>query len=304
MADLQEAVDVLFDQDRHDRSVQFLYDGELSPAGSRRRRQSVDSRLGLRQATLQRRGLALGQGRGAVDLHPLGPDVFLGRRSDRSGLHPGEFVSCADAFLVLMEVAQLGRLFAGDGRLDPVGELSRNGSRQGESGQVVIAASGDLAAGFQGGHLTIAGVEQSHLAEQCADAAIEGQVQGVVGGIAGMDVGGQEQSGGFGGGHHQLELREVGSVVLAVAELHQAIVRGVVVSIAGGGVEPDALDGKSIDVAVSAPESGLELLPGWEIAEPLQDQGQAIVAKLDGPDRLSDERLERLSEALDPLLNV
>jgi len=125
-ADLQESVDVLFDQDRHDRSVQFLCDGDLSPAGSWRRRQSVDSRLGLRQAALQRRGLALGQGRGADDLHPLGPDVFLGRRSDRSGLHAGEFVSCPDAFLVLMEVAQLGRLFAGDGRLDPVGELSRN----------------------------------------------------------------------------------------------------------------------------------------------------------------------------------
>ena len=77
-----------------------------------------------------------------------------------------------------------------------------------------------------------------------------------------MDVAGQEQPGGLGDGGHELELGQVGAVVLAVPELHQAVVGDGVIATAGGGVEADPLDGQGIDVAVGVPEVGFQALPG------------------------------------------
>ena len=193
---------------------------------------------------------------------------------------------------------------AGDGRLDPARELGLDRSGQGESGQVIIPGGGDLGAGLQSGHLAVAGVEQAGLAEQLSDSSIEREVQGIVGGVAGRDVGRQEQSRGLGGGGPELELGQVGSMILTVPELHQPVVVGGVIARAGGGVEPDPLHREGGDVAVGAPEIGLEHVPRREIAESAEDQGQAVVVERDGPDGLSEERLEGPPEALDPRLDV
>ena len=77
-----------------------------------------------------------------------------------------------------------------------------------------------------------------------------------------MDVAGQEQPARLGDGGHQLELGQVGAVVLAVPELHQAVLGDGVVATAGGGVEADPLDRQGIDVAVGVPEVGFQLVPG------------------------------------------
>ena len=45
-------------------------------------------------------------------------------------------------------------------------------------------------------------------------------------------------------------------------------------------------------------------MPGRQVAEAFQDQGEAIVAELDGADGLADEGLEGVLEAVDPLLDV
>ena len=67
-----------------------------------------------------------------------------------------------------------------------------------------------------------------------------------------MDVAGQEQPTGLGRGGHQLELGQVGTVVLAVPQLHQAVLVDGVVAIAGGGVEADPLHRQGIDLAVGS----------------------------------------------------
>src|SRR4051794_18211474 len=118
-----------------------------------------------------------------------------------------------------------------------------------------------------------------------------------------MDIAGQEQPARLGDGGHQLELGEVGAVVLAVPELHQAIVGEGVISTTGGGVESDSLDGQGIDVAVGVPEIGLQGLPSGLVVEALQEQGQAVVAELDGADSLSDEGFEGVLEFLGPGLD-
>jgi hypothetical protein len=55
---------------------------------------------------------------------------------------------------------------------------------------------------------------------------------------------------------------------------------------------------------VAAPEVGFQLVPDRQIAEAFQDQGEAIVAELDGAEVLADQGLEGDLEAFGPLLDV
>ncbi len=88
-------------------------------------------------------------------------------------------------------------------------------------------------------------------------------------------------------------------------QLHQSVIVGGVVAEAGGGVEVDPLDlGQGIDVALGPPEVGFHLVPDVGLAEAVQDQGEAIVGELDGPDGLADEGLEGVMQAVGPPLDV
>ena len=55
---------------------------------------------------------------------------------------------------------------------------------------------------------------------------------------------------------------------------------------------------------MGAPEVGFQLVPDRQIAEAFEDQGEAVVAELDGPNGLADEGLQGVLEAVDPLLDV
>ena len=76
-----------------------------------------------------------------------------------------------------------------------------------------------------------------------------------------MDGGGDELPAGFGGGGHELELGQVGAMVLAVAQLHEAVGDDGVEAVAGGAIEPDPLDRQGVDFAGGAPEVGLDAVP-------------------------------------------
>ena len=123
--------------------------------------------------------------------------------------------------------------------------------------------------------------------------------------MARMDIAGQEQPTRLGGGSHQLDLGQVGPVILTVAQLHQALVVDGVVAIGGGGVEADPLHRRQvIDLALGAEEGGLQLVPGRLVAEAFEDQGQAVIAEIDRANGLADEGFQGVSEAVDPLLDV
>ncbi len=218
-------------------------------------------------------------------------------------LKPLELVTAADPLLAAVDLDQLGGRLANDGGLHPRRELGRDRSGQRQPGQVEILAGGDLGSRLQGRHLAIAGIEQPDLTEHGANAAIERQIQRVVGGVSGMDIAGQEQPGGLGDGGHELELGQVGAVVLAVAELHQSVVGDGVIATTGGGIESDPVDGQGIDVTVGLPEVGFQSLPDFGVGQSLEDQGQAVVGELDGSNRLSQGRLEGVLESLSPGLD-
>jgi hypothetical protein len=109
---------------------------ELGPARSRRRSQAAQGGFGVLEPSLQGRRLAVGQRRGADDLHPLTPGVC--GLAHHGGLRPLELVSDTDEFVVDPNRDQLRRLVTGQSRLHPSRELSRDRPRQGEPGQVEI----------------------------------------------------------------------------------------------------------------------------------------------------------------------
>jgi hypothetical protein len=88
-----------------------------------------------------------------------------------------------------------------------------------------------------------------------------------------------------------------------MAELHQAILGDGVRSTTGGGVESDSLDRQGVDVTVGVPEVGFQGLPSGLGVETLQEQGQAVVAELDGADALTDEGFQGVLEFLGPGLD-
>ena len=193
---------------------------------------------------------------------------------------------------------------AADGILDPGGELNLGRSGHRQRCEVEIAAGGDLGAGLQRGHLAVAGVEQSGPPQEGADPRDHGEVQRIVGGIAGMNGGGDELPAGLGGGGHELELGQVGAMVLAVAQLHEAAVDDGVEAVAGGAVEADPLDGQGVDLAGAVPEVGLDGVPGFGVAESGEEQGEAVVGEIDVADGLSGEGFEGVMEIASPVADV
>src|SRR5262249_55520242 len=131
-----------------------------------------------------------------------------------------------------------------------------------------------------------------------------GQVQRIVGRVAGMDVRGQELAGGFGSGGHELELGQVGAMVFAVAQLHQPTVNGGVEAVAGGAVQSDALQGDRVDVTGALPEVGLNAVPGLGVAQPGQQQGETVVAELDVAKGQPGDGLEAMVELVGPVADV
>ena len=101
---------------------------------------------------------------------------------------------------------------------------------------------------------------------------------------------------GFSGGSHELELGQVGAMILAVAQLHEAPGDDGVEAVAGGAVEADPLDGQGVDLTGAGPELGLDVVPGFGVAESGEDQGEAVVGEVDVADGLSGAGFEGVVE--------
>jgi len=153
-------------------------------------------------------------------------------------------------------------------------------------------------------HLAIADVEQSGFPQQGAHPLDQRQVQWIVGGTSRMDRGSDELAGGFGGGGHQLELGQIGAMVFAVAQLHEPTVCGGVEAVAGGAVESDPLQGEGVDRAGAHPEFGLDGVPGFGVAQPRQQQGEAVVGEIDVADGESGDRFQAVVELESPGADV
>jgi hypothetical protein len=216
-------------------------------------------------------------------------------------LAAGELVTPPDVILADVNVDDLAALRPRDGVLDPGVELGLGLSGQGEACQVEIVSGLDGGSGPEGGHLAVAGVEQSGPSQEGPDAVDDGEVERVVGGVAGMDGAGEELAAGFGGGGHELQLGQVGAMVLAVAQLHEAVGDEGVEAATGGAIEPDSLDRQLVDLAGDAPEVGLDAVPEFGVTEGLEDEAEAVIGEVDVANGLSGDGFEGLAESVGPV---
>jgi len=94
-----------------------------------------------------------------------------------------------------------------------------------------------------------------------------------------MNAADDDVAGGLTGGGHELELGQVGTVVLAGAERHQAIFADLVVAADGGAVQAVGSLGQLVDVAGAGVEVGLEGVPVG-FGQAAQDDAEAVVAEV------------------------
>src|SRR6266542_2946188 len=120
--------------------------------------------------------------------------------------------------------------------------------------------------------------------------------------MAGHDVSGYAMAGGLRDRRHQLDLREIRTMIFAVPELQQPFGRDVVIAKGGSAVEADAVDGDLIHFTGPLPQVVFQSSP-IGLMEPAQDNAQAIVAELDGTKGLVQERLEGVGMSLRPVLD-
>jgi len=85
--------------------------------------------------------------------------------------------------------------------------------------------------------------------------------------------------------------------------LHQAVVGNGVISATGGGIESDPLDGQGVDVTVGSPDLGFQGFPSGGVVEAFEQQGQAVVAELNGAEGLAGEGLKGVLDFLGPGLD-
>lgn len=95
-----------------------------------------------------------------------------------------------------------------------------------------------------------------------------------------MHLAGDQLARRFRHGRHQLDLRQIGPRVLAVAQLHQAVIGSRVVAAARRTVEPDALAAQIEDHGAEPPQPLLDRRPSLRIGEALQESAQPVVVEL------------------------
>jgi hypothetical protein len=93
-------------------------------------------------------------------------------------------------------------------------------------------------------------------------------------------------------------------MVLAVTQLHRAPLGDGVVTITGGAIQSDPLDGQFIDVTRGLPEIPFQEGPDSRVTEPLEHEGKAIVGELDGAERLARDGFEGMVQVGGPIADV
>ena len=291
-------------QDRRRRGTQRFLFAVLLVAPADRRGQ-IPQRSGCRaQAFLQVCGLTFRQLQRSDHLHTLGPsDISV---SDLAALGSFAFIGPGKDGLpaFLIQTRQLLQRLLSDGRLvDPRVDQFRVVTGPRQRHEIIVLLGHQLGTRGQGGHLRITHVQQPLLPQLLADAADQGQIQRVIGTVAGHDVTGHELAGRLGGGRHQFQLRKIGTVIFAVAALHQAARNDRVIAIGSRTIQTYALIGDFIHFAGRSPEVSFQRRP-IGVVQPAEDNTQAVVAKLGGTERLADECFQGMGVVACPVLHT
>jgi hypothetical protein len=190
-----------------------------------------------------------------------------------------------------------------DRPLDPPVKRRPGLPGQGQRHQVVVRVSHDRRSGAQRGHLRVPGVEQAGAPHQLAHPLNHRQVEGIIGTLTGHHSTRQEVARRLGRRGHQLDLGQVGPMILAVAQLHHPLLRRRVVPVGCRTIQTHPAQFQVIHCHGLGPKLLFQRFPVRGPAQPPQDNAQAIIIELDRPDRLPHQPFQGLLMPLRPLLD-
>ena len=256
--------------------------------------------FGLRQALLQGLCLALRQGQRTEDLHAFRPSQrFFTPLGAQDAL---KLVPTAQDLPI--DPDQLGVLLARHHRFYPSFKLSSRFTGHGQAGQVVVAVGHDLGTGRQGGHFAVACVQQPCLRDHLPNALDQRRVQPIIRPFARNHITGHQLPRGFRRSRHQLHLRQIWPVVFAVPILHQTILSNRMIAVGRRAVQPHSGQFQLVHRHTGRPQRRFQPLPGFILAQALQNNSQALIVCFDSrSQRLTKQLFQRLPVAVNPILH-
>ena len=303
---LQQVSDPIPCQHAGHRRRQGRFLGDLPPAPPGRGRQRPECRFGLGQAGLQRRALGARQLQRTDHLDPLPPCHPFPVHQGRQFAFPLVAIPQQPPLArrprgALPQQANLLRpVHRG---VDPAVDLAPGLPGAGQDRQIVVVLLHEAGTGRQGRPLTVPGIQHPRLGQHRPHAGDQRQVERVIGALARQHVRPQPVARPLDGGGHQLELGQVGAVILAVPQLHQPIGGRGMVAVGGGTIQAHAGQLHGVHRRGLRPELGFEGFPGGRLGEPVQDDAQAILTQFHGAQRQPDQAFERHAVSLRPLLH-
>ena len=148
----------------------------------------------------------------------------------------------------------------------------------------------DRGARLEGGHLTVAQIEQPGAAEGGAHRCDHGPIERIIRALPTHHRRHQRQGEGIEGGEHNLHLRQVGPMVLTMSKLKQALGRDDRSDGGGGGIQAHLL---RIESLLQSPPAGV-------VRERLQQTREAIIGEIQAVERPPESRGERRGALLHP----
>src|SRR5216684_880732 len=145
--------------------------------------------------------------------------------------------------------------------------------------QIVVLLGLQIRPGVQGGHLAIPDVEQPVGVQALAHLSNGRKIQPIVGSFPRHDLCRDRQPQWIQGRQHHLELRQVGTVVFAVPQLEQPLFGHRPIPTDRGTIDPHPFGLEVVHPDELSVQRRLKLLPLLLIAQGIQHQGQAVIAK-------------------------
>jgi hypothetical protein len=128
------------------------------------------------------------------------------------------------------------------------------------------------------------------------------EIKRIVGTIAWDNITGQELTGRLRGRGHEFELREVGTMILTMAKLKDAISGDLMIGEGSSAIESNAVERDFIHFARSPPHVGFESSPVGLITA-TENNTETIIRELHWPERLAESNFERVLMTAGPILD-
>jgi hypothetical protein len=128
------------------------------------------------------------------------------------------------------------------------------------------------------------------------------EIKRIIGAIARDDVAGDDLTGRLCGSGHEFELREVGAMILTMAELKDAIRGDLMIAKGSSAIESDTVERDFVNFARTLPQSGFESGP-VDVMTAAENNTETIIGELHRPQGLAENSFEGVLMTACPILD-